>query len=162
MWPCTGWKSWMWFINLIQGIHWKTAGTLEKCTAFQSSGGALEQSNKHQSNRIYWRLPVSHWLDSLIGPTGLLLVISHLLAVPILVLWVGLEKKLVIKTWMWEIVLQAAFWTCSKGRTMRAGPEGIYSLVEGHGNEGCSLSSQAQKTTEYPMWHVFNLLKNLT
>jgi len=33
------------------------------------------------------------WLDSLIGPGGLLLVISHQFAVPILVLWAGLEKS---------------------------------------------------------------------
>lgn len=32
------------------------------------------------------------WLDSLIGPGGLLFVVSHLFAVPDLVLWVGLEK----------------------------------------------------------------------
>ncbi len=31
--------------------------------------------------------------DSLIGPGGLLLVVSHLFAVPLLVLWVGLEKS---------------------------------------------------------------------
>jgi hypothetical protein len=29
----------------------------------------------------------------MIGPSGLLLVVSHLFAIPILVLWVGLEKK---------------------------------------------------------------------
>jgi hypothetical protein len=32
------------------------------------------------------------WLDSLIGPGGLLLVVSHLFVVPVLVSWVGLEK----------------------------------------------------------------------
>jgi hypothetical protein len=36
---------------------------------------------------------VVDWLDSLIGPGGLLFVISHLFAVPDLVLWVGLEKR---------------------------------------------------------------------
>jgi hypothetical protein len=34
--------------------------------------------------------PAVDWLDSLIGPGGLLLVVSHLFAVPVLVLWVGL------------------------------------------------------------------------
>jgi len=29
----------------------------------------------------------------LIGPGGLLLIVSHLFAVPVLVLWAGLEKK---------------------------------------------------------------------
>jgi hypothetical protein len=33
------------------------------------------------------------WLDSLICPGGFLLVVSHLFAVPVLVLWVGLEKS---------------------------------------------------------------------
>jgi hypothetical protein len=37
-------------------------------------------------------LPVSDWPIVMIGPSGLLLVVSHLFAVPVLVLWVGLEK----------------------------------------------------------------------
>jgi hypothetical protein len=46
------------------------------------------------SNCIYWLLHVSDWLDSSIGPSGLLLVVvSHLLAVPVSVLCVGLEKN---------------------------------------------------------------------
>jgi hypothetical protein len=45
------------------------------------------------------------WLDSLIGPSGLLLVVSHLLPVPVF-LWVGLEKKLVTEKWTREIFLQ--------------------------------------------------------
>jgi hypothetical protein len=41
-------------------------------------------------------LRVSDWVDGLIGPTGLLLLVSHLLVVP-----VGFgTKKLVTKTWM--------------------------------------------------------------
>jgi hypothetical protein len=32
-------------------------------------------------------------LDSLIGPGGLLLEVAHLFAVPVLVLWVGLENQ---------------------------------------------------------------------
>jgi len=32
-------------------------------------------------------------LTALVGPSGLLLVVSHLLAVPVSVLWVGLEKS---------------------------------------------------------------------
>jgi hypothetical protein len=36
---------------------------------------------------------VVDWLDSLIGPVGLLFIVSHLFAVPDLVLWVGLEKS---------------------------------------------------------------------
>jgi len=46
-----------------------------------------------EPNRLYWLLPVCLWLDSLIGPGELLLVVSHLFGVPTLVLWVVLEKK---------------------------------------------------------------------
>jgi hypothetical protein len=38
--------------------------------------------------------PALDWLDSLIGLGGLLLVVSHLFAVPVLVLWAGLEKSI--------------------------------------------------------------------
>jgi hypothetical protein len=37
------------------------------------------------TNRVrsyFLTLPISNWVDSLIGPSGLLLVVSHLLAVP--------------------------------------------------------------------------------
>jgi len=96
------------FISQIQWIPWKLC-------FFQMWGFSehLEEPRSSlintQSNRVYWLLfPVSDWVDSLIGPSGLLLVVSpHLLAVPISVLWVGLEKKLVRKTWMWEIFLQS-------------------------------------------------------
>jgi len=48
-------------------------------------------------SRIYWLLlPISDWLDGLIGPSELLLLVSHLRAVPVpvsvSVLCVGLEK----------------------------------------------------------------------
>jgi hypothetical protein len=70
-----------------QWIHSKkTAVTLEKLHILQGPQGALEESN--QIDRL---LPVSDWLDGLIGPPGLLLVVSHLFAVPVLVLSVGLE-----------------------------------------------------------------------
>ncbi len=36
---------------------------------------------------------------------GLLLVVSHLLPVPVSLLWVGLEKYQQLKTWMWETSL---------------------------------------------------------
>jgi len=35
---------------------------------------------------------VLDWLDNLIGLAGLLLVVSHPFAVPVLVLWAGLTK----------------------------------------------------------------------
>jgi hypothetical protein len=37
--------------------------------------------------------PAVDWLDTSIGRGGLVLVVSHLFAIPILVLWVGLEKS---------------------------------------------------------------------
>jgi hypothetical protein len=37
--------------------------------------------------------PVVDWLDSSIGPAGLLLVVSHLFAVAVAVLCVGLENS---------------------------------------------------------------------
>jgi TRAP-type mannitol/chloroaromatic compound transport system permease large subunit len=46
---------------------------------------ALDQSNKHS------QITVSDKLDSLIGPSVLLLVVCHSLAVQISDLWVGLE-----------------------------------------------------------------------
>jgi hypothetical protein len=57
----------------------------------------MEQSNKQIQIIFIDCSPVADWLDSLIRPSGLLLVVSHVYAVPVSVLWVGLEKKLVIK-----------------------------------------------------------------
>jgi hypothetical protein len=57
----------------------------------------MEQCSKHTHHRtICSLLRVSNWVDSLICPTGLLLVVSptYLLAVPVSVLWVGLGKIL--------------------------------------------------------------------
>jgi hypothetical protein len=42
----------------------------------------------------------------LIVPSGLLLAVSLLLAVPDPISWVGVGKKLITKTWMQEIILQ--------------------------------------------------------
>ncbi len=42
--------------------------------------------------QLYWFGSSVDWPDDLIGPRGLLLV-SHLFAVPVLILWVGLEKS---------------------------------------------------------------------
>jgi hypothetical protein len=38
-------------------------------------------------------IPAVDWLDSMIGPGGLLLVVARLFSVLVLVLWVGLEKS---------------------------------------------------------------------
>jgi hypothetical protein len=51
-------------------------------------------------NMISLLLSVSYWPRVLIGAGGLLLVIPHLFAVPVSILWVGLPKKYVTKTWM--------------------------------------------------------------
>jgi hypothetical protein len=51
------------------------------------------------SHRMLLRLvkgtaePAVDWLDSLIGPGGLLLVVSDLFTIPVIVLWLVLEKK---------------------------------------------------------------------
>jgi hypothetical protein len=60
----------------------------------------------------------------LIAPSGLLLVVSHALAVPVSVLWVGLEKKLVHKS---NLDVRNIFarshtgrwWRCSKDGTLQ-------------------------------------------
>jgi len=97
-----------------RSIHWSThCWDHEKVQAFK----ALEQSNTHSQMTfvdwslfligcIYWLVSVSDWLDSLIGPSGLLLVVSHLLAVQFqFYRWV-FGKEWVTKTWMWGIFLQ--------------------------------------------------------
>jgi len=48
-------------------------------------------------NKIWLLLPVSDWPIILIGQSGLLLVVSHLFAVPVLVLWVRLKNKWITK-----------------------------------------------------------------
>jgi hypothetical protein len=42
---------------------------------------------------LWLLIPVSDWPIIMIGPSGLVLVVSSLFAVPVLVLWVGLEKS---------------------------------------------------------------------
>ncbi len=65
---------------------------------------ALEEADKHsQIAFTYSLLPVSDWVDGLIDPSGLLLVVSHLLTVPVLLAG-GVGKQSVTKTWMWEII----------------------------------------------------------
>jgi hypothetical protein len=69
------------------------------CAGFESPWGGLEQSN----NCIYWLFLVCDWVDSLIGPSGLLLVVFHLLIVPLTLSFMGgVGNKLVTKSWMWE------------------------------------------------------------
>jgi hypothetical protein len=43
------------------------------------------------------KAPCVDWPNSLIRPGGFLLVVSHLFAVPVLVLWVGLKKEYITK-----------------------------------------------------------------
>jgi hypothetical protein len=51
-------------------------------------------------NMIWLLLPVCDWPIMMIGPGCLLL------EVPVMVVWVGLEKKVDNYTWMWKIFLQ--------------------------------------------------------
>jgi hypothetical protein len=48
--------------------------------------------NTRQIIFIDYSLCVFDWLNSLIGPDGLLIVVSHLFGVSVSVSWVGLEK----------------------------------------------------------------------
>jgi hypothetical protein len=43
-------------------------------------------------NKIGLLLPVSDWWTRMIAAGGLLLVVSHQFAVPVLVLWVGFQR----------------------------------------------------------------------
>jgi hypothetical protein len=71
-------------------MHWISVASQEKCTSFVT----LEQFNKYtQIAFINFSLFLTDWLDSLIGPGGLLLVVSHIYAVPVRPLSVRLEKK---------------------------------------------------------------------
>jgi hypothetical protein len=60
-------------------IHWAYSSAIGKMRRFQSPGGPWNSvmSIVQLYNRIYWFLPVFHWVDSLIGPGGLLSVVSH-------------------------------------------------------------------------------------
>jgi hypothetical protein len=66
----------------------------EKLHSFQSPGRDLEQFNKRSQIIFIDHSLFLFSLDSLIGPSGLLLVVSHLLPVLVSVLWVGFEKSL--------------------------------------------------------------------
>ncbi len=76
--------------------------------SFQIPGGALEQSNKHTQIEVFdCSLFVSDWVDSLIGPSsGLLLVSLPPTCTPSFSFTGGVGKKLATKTWMLEIFLQ--------------------------------------------------------
>ncbi len=64
-----------------------------KMHSFQGPGTALQESNKYTQIVVLINCPrVSDWVDGLIGPSELLLVVSHLFAVPILVEWWGFEE----------------------------------------------------------------------
>ncbi len=54
---------------------------------------AVHMPEKSVINMIWLLLLVSDWPIITIGPRGLLLEVSDLFAVPILVLWAGLQKS---------------------------------------------------------------------
>jgi hypothetical protein len=100
------WESWMRFTSPIQWIHSKMEPP--KYTAFQSPG--------RQLNRIGGLLPVSDWVDSLIGSNGLLVVVSHPLAIPPTCspnfsFRGGVGKKLITKTSMSEYFCWVTYWS---------------------------------------------------
>jgi hypothetical protein len=76
------------------------ASTVTACTTFRSLEEPWNRLIKTVKSYLLTGPCFSDGLDSLIGPSGLLLVVCHLFAVPVSVSWVGLEKKLVTKTLM--------------------------------------------------------------
>ncbi len=69
---------------------------------------AGKECNKLDLTTIHCCCWSTHHTD-LIGPSGLLLVVPYLFAVPVSVLMSGVEQKTnkVTKTWMWKLFLQS-------------------------------------------------------
>ncbi len=67
----------------------------------------------HQSNSSESTTGNPNWLDGLIGPSGLLLlVVSHVFACsPSFSFMGGVGKKLDTKVWMWEMFLHVDIWS---------------------------------------------------
>jgi hypothetical protein len=105
MWPSTenlGWGSSVQFSESTQRLQgpWKVY-------SFRSPVGALEQSNHYKSNHIHWLLPVSDWVDGLIGPTEFTISTLPTYFWSQFQFFVGgVGKKLVTTTWMWKIFLE--------------------------------------------------------
>ncbi len=107
MWPCKlklDQEKWKHAILVQQNgfgpafLHWLlrlVKGTVKRNTC----------PEKSVINMIWLLLPVSDWPIITIAPDGLLLVVSHLFAAPVLVYGWG-WKKVNNHTWMWEIFLQ--------------------------------------------------------
>jgi hypothetical protein len=66
---------------------------LEKMHNFLNLKGALEELINILKLYLLTLTLFFDWLDSLIGPNGLLLIVSHLFAILLSVLWMGLEKN---------------------------------------------------------------------
>jgi hypothetical protein len=99
------WTSWMRFISPMQWIHWTAAGTLKKCTAFR----VLDELCNSLVNRVksylltapyFWLAILFHW-SKWVGISSLPPTCR-----PCFSFMGGFGKKLVTKTWMWEIFLQ--------------------------------------------------------
>jgi hypothetical protein len=73
---------------------WPCTGNLGRDTAVKPSGstGRLLWTWKIDSQIVF--ISLSDWLHNWIGLSGLLLLISDLFAIPVSVLWVGLEKNM--------------------------------------------------------------------
>ncbi len=59
----------------------------------RQSKASQQLPEKSVINMLWLLIPVSDWPIIMIGPGGLVLVVSPLSAVPVLVSWVGLEKS---------------------------------------------------------------------
>jgi hypothetical protein len=106
MWPCPG--------NLGRGIAVKPrefTGRLlwpwqnEHLSVTLRSVKTVKET---QWNHIHWLLPLSDWLDTLIGPGGLLLVVFHHLNSQFQFYWWGWRN--VTKIWMWENIFSITYW----------------------------------------------------
>jgi hypothetical protein len=82
--------------------QWIHSTTMKNFTAFP-----VHYKSLTESNLVYWLQLVSDWLDSLIGPIGLLLLGSSLSpsCYSQFQFMDGVGKKLLTKTWMWKIFL---------------------------------------------------------
>jgi hypothetical protein len=80
-------------------------------------GDLSSRRNKTKQNKLPCFIDRSDWCslcvsDSpivTIGPGGLPLLVSHLFVIPILVLWVGLEKIVNNYTWIGEIIFRVTY-----------------------------------------------------
>ncbi len=83
---------------------------------------AVHMPEKSVINMVWLLLLVSDWPIITVGPGGLPLVVSDLFAVPILVLWAGLQKSKLLNLDVRNIFAGSHTEHCSKGFTPSSFP----------------------------------------